>query len=148
VTTNSDYHRDLQDIRDRLDWVTELAEVDEFSGIEERLDNIEERFNNIEERLDSIVSSVNKVANFCEVLADAYKQFPAMVAGIVKEFTQPQTSPLSQAFNQAFSKAATAPPPSTKAKRAKPHKAKLTVVPPGGTATSPAHDNEPPKGAA
>jgi hypothetical protein len=124
MTTNADYRRDLEDIRDRLDWVTQLAEVDDFSGIEERLDTIEERLDTIEGRLDKFIDAYSKMADAYKQLAEAYKGFPAMAGAIIREVVaRPQASPSSKAFCGA-----TAPRRSTKANRAKPRKPKLAVV--------------------
>jgi hypothetical protein len=143
MTTNStDYRRDLEDIRDRLDWAV--------GGID-ALDNIEERLATIEEDQAELRASFNRLADTLDKLCEAYNRFadrfPPTIANLVEQLTKP-CPPFGGAFNQVFSKATAAPAPATKAKRGKPHKPKLAVVPTDSTADGSAHDNGPPKGAA
>ena len=71
TTNNADYHRDLEDIRDRLDWAAAGIEALETNG---ELDNIKERLDTIEDRLDTIdarfVDGLTKLANNNVKLAD------------------------------------------------------------------------------
>jgi hypothetical protein len=138
-TNGNDYRRDLEDIRDRLNWVVELAETDEFEPIKERLDTIEEdqaelreSFNKVADTLNKLCDSYNKLADGTNKLCEAYNKFadrfPPTITKLVEELTKPCT-PFSKAFDQAFGKSTTAPAPPTKAKRTKPHKPKLAVVP-------------------
>jgi hypothetical protein len=146
-TNNTDYHRDLEDIRDRLNWVVELVEIDEFTEIKERLHTLEEQIHNIEEDQNRFIGAINNHAEVCKKLVDAYNTIPPLLKSLVEQLTQPRTPSFSETFTQAFSKATA---PSTKTKHAKTRKPKLTVVSKDKSdcADDSAHGDEPPKGAA
>jgi hypothetical protein len=90
---DTDYRRDLEDIRDRLDWAG--AGIDLLDTIKDRLDKIEEDQN-------FLLNAINKTADAFNNLADAYNKsvdaynkladgLPAALAKAVDELTRPQT---------------------------------------------------------
>jgi hypothetical protein len=122
----NDYRRDLEDIRDRLDYAG--GAIDELEAINERLDKIEEYQGDLWHCLKDMVDHLKMVTEllrnkvFAEVLTTAPKGF-------------------AETFNQIFSKAA--PAASTRAKRTKPRKPRLSVVPTDSTAKGSADDDGP-----
>jgi DNA-directed RNA polymerase subunit alpha len=83
-SNGDDYRRDLEDIRDRLDWVKDFSAVDEFSEINKRLAKIEEDQAGLLRCCFKLAGALEKLGDDLNKFCGAYDKVPAALDSSVK----------------------------------------------------------------